>query len=78
MINNYIDYIYIYIKINYFEIQIIITNYYDYIYIYIYMYGAQHSLIALNIENICASAFFCLELFDFNTCNDFSVNIKFP
>ena len=42
------------------------------------MYGAQHSLIALNIENNCASAFFCLELFDFNTCNDFSVNIKFP
>ena len=52
---------------------------YIYIYIYIlYIYGAKHSLIALNIEKMCVRGKMNLEVFDFKQCNDLSVNIKFP
>ena len=68
---------------NYLEIQILIKNYIEYththiIYIYIYIYGAKHSPITLNIETWCFRGTLTLEVFDFNKCDDVSVNIKFP
>ena len=62
MINNYYDYIYIHI----------------YIYIYIYIYCVKHSPIGLNLETLCFREINELSVFDFKTCDDFSVNIKFP
>ena len=59
-----------------------INDYNDYIYIYIYtyiyIYGAQHSPIGLNIETLCFREINELSVFDLKTCDDFSVNIKFP
>ena len=41
-------------------------------------HGAKHSLIQLNIENVCLRETNESDVFDFKKCYDFNVNIKFP
>ena len=40
------------------------------------IHGAKHSSIALNIEKLCFREKRKLEVFDFKTSDDFSVNIN--